>query len=137
MEQPVDRKSIQTLGERAAVPMGVVLAVIGVVHFASPDFFDEIVPPWLPPDERFWTLVSGVAEVLVGTALLWPRTRRRAGWAAAALFVAVYPGNLYMVWDWRDRVWTEQVVSWLRLPFQIPLIWLALRIARDSPAPRP
>ena len=122
----------RTVGERAAVPMGIALVVIGIVHFASPGFFDELVPPWLPPGERFWTLASGVAELLVGIALLVPRTRRRAGWAAAALFVAVYPGNLYMVWDWRDRAWTEQVVAWIRLPFQFPLIWLALRIARDE-----
>ena len=127
----------RTVGERAAVPMGIALVVIGIVHFALPGFFDEIVPPWLPPGERFWTLASGVAEVLVGAALLVPRTRRRAGWAAAALFVAVYPGNLYMAWDWRDRAWSEQVVAWIRLPFQFPLIWLALRIARDpSPQPR-
>lgn len=126
----------RTLGERASVPMGIALMAIGIVHFASPSFFDEIVPPWLPPGERFWTLASGVAEVLVGAALLVSRTRRAAGWAAAALFVAVYPGNLYMAWDWRDRAWTEQAVAWIRLPFQFPLIWLAVRIARDVPAPR-
>lgn len=118
--------------DRIARVMGAVLVAIGIVHFASPRFFDELVPPWLPPGERFWTLASGVAEVLVGLALLWPRTRRRAGWAAAALFVAVYPGNLYMAWDWRDRAWTEQVVAWIRLPFQFPLIWLAVRVARDG-----
>lgn len=128
MTAAISRRSV---GERAAVPMGVVLIAIGIVHFASPRFFDEIVPPWLPLGQRFWTLASGVAEVLVGFALLWSRTRRRAGWAAALLFVAVYPGNLYMAWDWRDRAWTEQIVAWIRLPFQFPLIWLAVRIARD------
>ena len=44
-----------------------------------------------------------------------------------ALLVAVYPANLYMTWDWRDRSASEQVISWLRLPLQFVLIAAAHR----------
>lgn len=115
-----------------AVVMGLAVTFAGVMHFANPDFFDAIVPPWLPPSERFWTAASGVAELIVGPALVWPRTRRRAGWAALVLFVAVYPANLYMTWDWRDRSAGEQAVSWLRLPFQFVFIALAWFVARRA-----
>lgn len=120
--------------DRVAVVMGIAVTFAGITHFTNPSFFDAIVPPWLPPSERFWTIVSGVAEVLIGPALVWRRTRRRAAVAATVLFVAVYPANLYMTWDWRDRSTGDQVVSWLRLPLQFVFIGLAVMVARRSSA---
>lgn len=115
-----------------AVVLGVFVTIAGVAHFVSPGFFDEIVPPWLPPSERFWTSASGIAELVVGPLLLIPRTRRVGGWAAIVLFVVVYPANLYMAWDWRDRPLNEQFVAWARLPLQFVLIWLAWQVTRLS-----
>jgi uncharacterized membrane protein len=120
---------------RIAVIMGAAVTAAGITHFAAPEFFDEIVPPWLPPSPRFWTYASGVAEVIIGPALIWRRTRRRAALAAVALFIAVYPANLYMAWDWRDRELSERIVSWIRLPFQFVFIWLAVVVVRGTPAP--
>jgi uncharacterized membrane protein len=51
------------------------------------------------------------------------------------LFIAVYPANLYMAWDWRDRPLGERVVSWVRLPLQFVFVWVAWQIARRSLAP--
>jgi len=118
-----------------AVVMGVAVTIAGVTHFIAPAFFDEIVPPWLPPGPRFWTYTSGIAELIIGPALIWPRTRRRAGLAAAVLFVAVYPANIYMAWDWRDRGASDRIVSWVRLPLQFVFIWLAIRIYRTDVVP--
>ncbi|MFM8626591.1 MAG: hypothetical protein ACKOCC_06545 [Actinomycetota bacterium] len=116
--------------DTAALAMAAFLLFAGVSHFTNPDFFDAIVPPWLPPSERFWTSASGVAEIVISATLLRRSTRRAGALAAAWLFLAVYPANLYMTWDWRDRAWTEQLVSWGRLPFQFVFIWVAVRIAR-------
>jgi uncharacterized membrane protein len=118
-----------------AVVMGVAVTIAGATHFIAPAFFDEIVPPWLPPGPRFWTYTSGIAELIIGPALIWPRTRRRAGLAAAVLFVAVYPANIYMAWDWRDRGASDRIVSWVRLPLQFVFIWLAIRIYRTDVVP--
>lgn len=115
-----------------ALLLGLFITIAGVMHFANPTFFDDIVPPWLPPSERFWTSLSGVAEVIIGPALMWRRTRARAALAAIVLFIAVYPANLYMTWDWRDREFTDRLVSYARLPLQFVLIWIALRIRRVS-----
>lgn len=120
-----------------AVVLGVFVTVAGVAHFVTPGFFDDIVPPWLPPGERFWTYASGVAELVVGPMLLWPRTRRAGGWAAIVLFVVVYPANLYMAWDWRDRPLNEQFVAWARLPLQFVLVWLAWEVTRLGTRRRP
>ena len=115
-----------------ALVLGLFVTLAGVMHFVNPAFFDEIVPPWLPPNERFWTYVSGVAELVIGPALIWRRTRRRAGLWAAVLFVAVYPANIYMAWDWRDRELADRLVSYVRLPLQFVLIWVALRLHRNG-----
>ncbi|MGA1419871.1 MAG: MauE/DoxX family redox-associated membrane protein [Ilumatobacteraceae bacterium] len=108
------------------------LLVAGVAHFLNPDFFDAIVPPWAPGSARFATYASGVAEILVGLGIVVKRTRRLALWSAAALFVVVYPANLYMAWDWRDRELADRLVAYGRLPLQIPMIWWAITLARRT-----
>lgn len=124
-------------GTVSATVLGAFLLFAGVSHFTNPDFFNDIVPPWLPPSESFWTYASGVAEIVVALAVLWPATRRIGALSAIALFVAVYPANLYMAWDWRDRPASEQLVAYGRLPLQFVLIWWAWRVAQrntDRPA---
>jgi uncharacterized membrane protein len=106
----------------------------GISHFVNPEFFDAIVPPALPGSERLATYLSGVAEIAVGLGVIVQRTRRMALWAAAALFIAVYPANLYMAWDWRDRELSERLVAYGRLPLQIPLIWWTVAMARRQRA---
>ncbi len=124
---------------RVAVVMGLFVGFAGVMHFASPEFFNDIVPPWLPPTEAFWTYISGVAEILIAVLLLRQSSRRAGAIAAIWLYIAVYPANLYMAWDWRDKPFSDQVVSYGRLPFQFLFIWLAWKIAQatddsDTPA---
>jgi uncharacterized membrane protein len=106
----------------------------GIMHFVNPEFFDAIVPPALPGSERLATYLSGVAEVAVGIGIIVQRTRRVALWGATVLFVAVYPANLYMAWDWRDRELSERLVAYVRLPLQIPLIWYTVARARRQRA---
>lgn len=111
------------------------LLVSGVGHLVRPLPFDSIVPRWLPPSRRFWTVVSGLAEIAVGLLLVRPETRRAGGLAAAGLFVAVFPANVWMVWLWRHRPWPYVVGALARLPLQLPLVAWGLRVARAA-APR-
>ena len=126
---------MNTLWNRIAIVMGLFLAFAGVMHFVSPDFFNEIVPPWLPPSPAFWTYASGVVELIVAWLLLRPTSRRTGAIAAVWLYIGVYPANLYMTWDWRDRPVSDQLISFGRLPFQFLFIWLAIQIARAHPDP--
>ena len=115
---------------RLATVLAFFLGLAGITHFANPSFFNDIVPPWLPPSPAFWTYISGVAELAVAIALIRPSTRRAGAIAAAWLFIAVYPANIYMVWDWRNEAASQQFISWARLPFQFLFIWIALRASR-------
>jgi uncharacterized membrane protein len=110
----------------------------GVSHFTNPDFFVAIVPEWLPGSPLAIVQLSGVAEILGGLGVLWPPTRRLAGWGLVALLIAVYPANVQMALDaerWA-AAGTPPWALWARLPFQFLFIgwaWWATR--PDAPAP--
>lgn len=114
--------------------LAVLLGGAGVVHFIRPRHFDRIVPPGLPP--RTTTLASGVAELGIAVGLAVPATRRAAGLAAAALFVAVFPANVTMARDLLDSprsTRASRLVAVARLPLQAPLVAWALRVGRHAP----
>jgi uncharacterized membrane protein len=123
----------QSLWNKVAVVVGLFVGFAGIMHFAGPEFFNDIVPPWLPPSQSFWTYISGVAEIVIAVLLLRPSTRRLGALAAVWLFIGVYPANIYMAWDWRNEEIGRQLVAYGRLPFQFLFIWVALRIARANP----
>jgi uncharacterized membrane protein len=115
--------------DRQALALALLLGGAGVTHLARPAAYDAIVPRSLPGSPRMWTYVSGVAELAVAAAVASPRTRRAGGYAAAALFTAVFPANLQMAADWRHRSRAQRAVAYGRLPLQAPLVWWALRVA--------
>ena len=114
---------------RSRYALAALLLVMGVLHFVLPKPFMRIVPPMLGAP-RFWTYASGVAELVSGGLLLSSRTRNLGGWAAAATIVAVYPANIWMAVDAGAPDDAEAIAAWVRLPFQVPLVVWALRIAR-------
>jgi uncharacterized membrane protein len=122
------RDASQTSAHRIAA----LLFGVGTLHFVAPKPFDDIIPVELPGSPRFYTYASGVAELGIGAALLVPRVRRLAALAAAALFLAVFPGNLNMVRLWWDKPWPMRILALARLPLQIPMVVTALKIARNS-----
>jgi uncharacterized membrane protein len=122
-------------GSRSALALAAFLVVAGIVHFVRPEMYDEIVPGWLPFSARFWTIASGVAEIVVGLVVAVPSTRAVGGLLAVALFVAVFPANIKMAIDWADRPTSEFLVALARLPLQIPLVWWSYRVYRRNARP--
>ncbi len=111
--------------------LAALLTLAGTSHLVRPAVYDGLVPPLLPGSARAWTLGSGVVELLVGGAVAAPRTRRAGGLAAAVLFVAVFPGNVWMA------VEPGGVPRWAaiaRLPLQVPLVLWGLQVAGKLPS---
>ena len=109
-----------------------IFAVSGVLHLTRPQVYEPLMPAFVPA-HREVILGSGVAELLCAAGLLHPRTRSTAGWASAALLVAVYPGNLKMAADAaRSRSTRFKAIAFARLPLQLPMIRAALRAARGA-----
>ncbi|MFI6518727.1 hypothetical protein ACIBF1_24440 [Spirillospora sp. NPDC050679] len=123
---------------RPARRLATMLGAMGTLHFLVPRPFDAIVPEQIPGSARTWTYVSGAAELTLAAAVALPRTRRKGALAAAALFVAVFPANVKMAYDWRRRPLPLRAAAYGRLPFQAPLIAWALKVARSArPAATP
>jgi len=102
----------------------------GVVHLAKPEVYLPLMPSWVPK-HREVILASGVAELACAAGLLYPRTRRAAGWASAALLVGVFPGNVKMATDASKTNSTGfKAAAFGRLPLQLPMIRTALKAAR-------
>jgi uncharacterized membrane protein len=106
------------------------LTSTGVLHFAVPAPFDEIVPEQLPGTARSWTYLSGAAELVIAALVATPRTRRLGGLLAALLFIAVFPANVKMALDWSDRPSWMRALAYGRLPLQIPLVFWAVLVSR-------
>lgn len=85
--------------------LAVALGAIGVGHFLSTRGFRVVVPDWATRltrlDKDTIVIASGAAEIALAAGLLaLPKERRRIGWATAAFFVAVMPGNIH---QWRTK----------------------------------
>jgi uncharacterized membrane protein len=128
----ITSSSQRDAGRIGAYRIAALLLGIGTVHFVAPKPFDDIIPAELPGSPRFYTYASGVAEIGIGGLLLVQRTRRLAALAAAALFIAVFPGNLNMCRLWWGKPWPMRIFALARLPLQIPMITAALKVSRNS-----
>jgi uncharacterized membrane protein len=115
-----------------AYRLAAMLIGTGSLHFLAPKPFDNIIPAELPGNPRTYTNVSGVAEIGIGALLLLPSTRRLGALAAAALFIAVFPGNVNMVRLWWSRAWPWRIAALARLQLQIPMITSALKVRRTA-----
>ena len=107
--------------------MAALFLVSGTVHLVRPEVFTALIPGWLP-DPTAVVRVSGAAELVCAYGLL--SRRRWGGPASAVLLLAVWPGNLQMALDaTSDHGLSspQAVLSWARLPLQVPLVWMALQ----------
>ncbi|WP_405492266.1 hypothetical protein [Nocardia sp. NBC_00511] len=117
-----------------AFALASILLGAGTLHFALPKFYDATIPPQLPGKPRTYTQVSGVIEFGIGTLILVPRTRGFGARLAALLFIAVFPANVQMAYDWvrSGRPAPLKAGALLRLPLQIPLVTTARTVYRAA-----
>jgi len=115
---------------------GVIFVFAGLNHFIVPRVYRQIMPPYLP-FPMMLIYLSGVTEVIGGTGLLIPRTRRAAGWLLMLTLIGVYPANVHMA------LYPEQfkpVPAWVlraRLPLQFVLIALVWWVMGGAPTSEP
>lgn len=76
--------------------LGLSLLYAGIAHlsFARQEFIAQV-PNWVPMNADWVVLLSGVAEIIIGIALLaLPAWKALIGWVAAIFFVFIFPGNI-------------------------------------------
>ena len=111
--------------------LAVAMILAGVNHFLSPQFYVRMMPPILPA-HLFLIYLSGAFEIALGVLLLVPRFTRLAAGGLIALFIAVFPANLYM---WLHPELFPDIgltALGLRLPLQFVLIAWAYWFTRHE-----
>jgi len=98
------RSEQSSAGQRASrtaktvlrVLLGVFLVFTGTTHLTSAraEFLAQV-PTWLPVNGELVVLLSGIAEIALGLALIFLfKQRVLVGLAVAAFFVLIFPGNI-------------------------------------------
>lgn len=96
----------------------------GVMHFVRPEYYVPMMPPYLPW-HMFLIYLSGLAEVVLGIAVLIPSVRSLAAWGIILLLIAIFPANLHIALHNVPVFGAAEgagIGNWIRLPFQAVLI---------------
>ena len=123
--------------------LGAALIWAGLSHLSwSRSEFLAQVPGWFPVDADLVVVLSGIVEILIGSALLVAaKYRVIVGLVTAGFFVAIFPGNIAQLVEGTDAFGLESTTSRaVRLLFQPVLVcwalwstgaWSALRELRN------
>ena len=132
---PLSHHRRRQLRQISAIVLGLGMVGIGTLHFVNPAPFEAIVPPFLPWATAI-VYISGVAEIGLGLGMLLPRTRRFAAWGLVALYIAIYPANIYHAVANVPMGGVEASLAYhiIRLPMQFVLIAWAWWHTRPEPA---
>lgn len=75
--------------------LGIAFVSIGTQHFYQPEIFNAIVPKYLGWPS-FWNYASGALEIILGTGMLFPNTRKYSARALVILVILMSLANLNM-----------------------------------------
>ncbi|MFF0265932.1 hypothetical protein [Kribbella sp. NPDC004536] len=128
----------------AAHAMAVMLVLTASAHFVPPSVtvmpnhadMVRMVPPFLPSADAL-VYLTGVLELLGAAGLVIAATRKPAGYALAALFVALLPANIHAAVAHVPFAGGEATPLWQRIPEQILYLAVALWVARTARATAP
>jgi len=101
----------------------------GAMHFIQPRSYRAMMPDYVPY-HRESVIVSGVAEIVGGVAVIPKRTRRLARWWLLATLAAVFPANIDMAVRPEEHPKLKldrfpRWVLWARLPLQgLAALWV-------------
>ncbi|MBB4077906.1 putative membrane protein [Lewinella aquimaris] len=105
-----------------AYGFAVVLIVAGIYHFVNPHFYFSFMPNWFP--KPLANAAGGVAEILIGAAMLWGPTRGYGLYAAVALMLLFLPLHVIDLLRERPAIGSKPIATF-RLLLQFVLIgWL-------------
>ena len=121
------------------IGLGGFLLTAGIGHLTKlRQEFQAQVPPWIPIDPDTVVILSGIAEVSLGLALIaLPRHKAKVGWITAAFFIAIFPGNIAQYVNKRDAFGLDtDEARLIRLFFQPVLVAWALWSTSEKDAIR-
>ncbi|KAA2243795.1 hypothetical protein F0L74_15065 [Chitinophaga agrisoli] len=109
--------------------MCLMLCFTALGHFLFTKGMVMMIPPFIPY-KAAWVHITGVAEILLGLALLAPALRPYAGWILIVFFVLILPANIYAAsqhLNLEKATYTGPGLAylWFRIPEQVLyIIWV-------------
>ena len=116
----------------AAITLGLMYIVVGIKHFTDPEIFIAITPPFIYFREAA-VYFTGLIEIVGGVLLLINKYRKKGGALMIILLLLVFPANIYLVFSEEAQIVFQgtRADAIIRLPFQIPLIFIAYWHSKD------
>ena len=84
----------QTFRNVIGIFFGIPFVLIGYDHFISPEIYDPLVPDYMG-SPRFWTILSGIFEIILGLGII-SHSFVYSAKSLAVLLIALYLANLNM-----------------------------------------
>ena len=124
------REKISPIQSIFRILLGGFLILAGLGHLSGlrQEFLAQV-PTWLPIDGELVVVLSGIVEIILGVGLIILPGRYRVivGWATAAFFVIIFPGNISQYINQIDAFGLNSDLSrFIRLFFQPVLVIWAL-----------
>lgn len=116
----IDLKRIATL------LLGVFFILAGINHFVMPEFYDPLIPDYLP-FPAILNYASGIVEILLGLGVLLKRSRHYAALGIVVLMVLFIPSHVHFIMIGscvENSLCVHPAIGWLRLVVVHPLLIL-------------
>ena len=99
--------------------------IIGYDHFVNPEYYLNIVPPYLKFQYEL-VLISGFFEILLGIGLL-TKYRKQSAIGIILLLIAVFPANIFLIQSEEAQIALniDKNTAIIRAPFQLLFIAIA------------
>jgi uncharacterized membrane protein len=102
----------------------------GINHFVKPEFYEKIMPFYIP-FHRFLIYLSGLCEIVFAIFLIPKTTRKTAALLIVVMLAMFFIIHIHMVIDCWNK---SDVMFWIaviRIPIQFVLIWWAYQYAKN------
>ncbi len=105
----------------------------GIYHFINPDFYNNLMPSWIPFHFPL-IYISGIIEFLLGVLLIPKPTRIFSAYMIILMLIVFFflihiPMTIVFYQDHNPHLW----IAIVRLPIQFYLIWWAMKYTKKRP----
>ena len=69
----------------------------GINHFIQPEFYEGLVPDYIPFDFATINNLSGIVEITLGLGLFMPSTRKWASIGIITMLIAFIPSHIWFI----------------------------------------
>ncbi len=101
--------------------MASIYILAGLNHFRIPEFYLQMMPPYLPAP-LFLIYLSGFIEVGFGILLFFKKTRKITAYGIILMLLAFMPAHVYMYQQGGAQFQVPDFVLLIRIPFQFVLM---------------